>query len=776
MEKKNLYVKIVEYLLKYRKVVFISYGFLFVLSIYFATTLKFYHNLERFFPQEDDDMEFLIDFQKKLEPDDGYMLIAVENKSSIFDSTFLAKYNTFINECKKIPHSNKVTSLVNTNDIIVSGFGTISYPILHIDNPEKYSNDSSRIMKDERFVGNFISKDAKILACVIKVKAGMQQNEAEEIAFYTDSLVNSFNFAETHVVSRAHTQAVFVEKIQNEMILFMIISIVLVIIILYTIYGRLWGIIIPLGSCVFTLILFMGLLGAIEFKLDLMSPLFPVLILIIGISDIIHIKTKYISERRSGHSGEQALKNTISRIGSATLLTSVTTAIGFLASLTSSLEPIRLFSVMAAVGVMLAYLVTITLSAILLVYFDANQLSKEKKDTKFWNILLDKIYISTIKYARLNKLLVLVAFIISVYGMFQISTNTTLFSDVPKDNRLRADFEFFENKLAGARPYEMAIIPQKDYKITDLKVLQETEKVQRYLYNEERFGAISSPTILFKSLNKSFNGGSYQQYKLPESEEVLNKYKGVLANTNSDSYNILFNSEANIGRITGRIQDIGSDSIMKLERNVENWINANVDTSVVEFRHTGTAKIIDKNNLYLIDNLILGLIIAFFGVGILMVFLFKNLRLFIVFFFPNIFPLLVSAAVMGYAGVEMKASTALIFMMAFGIAVDDTIHFLSQFKVEYKRTGNVEQSIRNTINITGKAIIITSVILFFGFISLSFSQFTTTAYIGILMSSTFISALLSEFYITPIFLRWFIKNNDLEDRLVVASKIEEIKA
>lgn len=194
-----------------------------------------------------------------------------------------------------------------------------------------------------------------------------------------------------------------------------------------------------------------------------------------------------------------------------------------------------------------------------------------------------------------------------------------------------------------------------------------------------------------------------------------------------------------------------------LYKEIRKWADKNLDAEIIKIQQTGSAVMIDKNNILIRRALFSGLGIAFVLISLLMSFLFRDFRLIVISIIPNIFPLLVAGAVMGFAGIELKASTSIIFTLAFGIAVDDTIHLLTKLKLELSKGLSREEALKNALHETGKAICITSIILFFGFLSLLFSSFVGTYYVGLLVSITLFSAVLADLIIAPVFIRMLMK-------------------
>ena len=201
----------------------------------------------------------------------------------------------------------------------------------------------------------------------------------------------------------------------------------------------------------------------------------------------------------------------------------------------------------------------------------------------------------------------------------------------------------------------------------------------------------------------------------------------------------------------------GTDSIRVVQKKINEFITQNTNPEIVDFNITGTGIIFDKNTEYLRNNIISGVLLAFLCIGIVMAFMFRNWKMVIISIIPNVIPLVVCAGIMGLLKIELDAPTSIIFGISYGIAVDDTIHFLSKFKIEKQKGFSTEQAIRNTFQETGKAVFSMSVILFFGFMILLISPTAATFNIGLLTGITLFSAVWPDVYLLPYMLRKWIK-------------------
>lgn len=744
----------VNYIIRQAKPILIIGSLLVLISVFLASRLGFSYEIERFFPEDDDDASFMTFFRDKVERDDLFLLVGIDNQASIYDSSFLAKVAAFTQACRSLPAVESANAITSFKEPIKTPFGLGFRTLLHIDEPTRYTDDSLTITADTRIYKNLVSTDHQALNVILRTAPALSQEQADSLNNELDALIASYNFPKSHIAGVANTQSIFVAKIKKELLLYISLSICITALILFWLHRSLWGVVIPLIAVLAALMLFMAFLQLTGQLLDIMSSMFPMLMMIFGMSDLIHLQSKYIDEMEKGKSQVDAMRFALKEIGLALLLTSITTAVGFAVLLTSAIPAIRDFGVNAAVGVMIAYGMVITFAAALLSLFPASKLQKLKSQRKNWDKLAHKLHFIALFKSKWVWSVTLVVVLVSAYGMSRISTNTYLLGDLPENSKVREDFIFFEERFSGVRTLELAILPAPGRDLFDPEVLAEIEKVDEYLAVTHNLGGLQSPAVLFKSLNKSWTGGLSSDYQLPADSSLYPTFSRLLQKDKRLSQFAVFDQKAEIGRITGRVRDSGSDSLSLVMANARKWMAAHTNPELASFRFTGSGLMVDKNNLYLRNNLIQSLLFAFIAVGIIFALLFRDWRMLIVSIAPNLIPMLVAAAALGYSGIELKAVTSVIFTVSFGIAVDDTIHFLTRYKLERSRGSSVDNAIRETFVVSGKAIIITTIVLVFGFISLVFSDFTGTYYVGILVCITLVSALLADLFLIPQLLYW----------------------
>lgn len=743
-------------LLKYRKPLIIFYFSLALLSVIGILRLQFRFDFEQFFPEGDEDLEFYQNFIKDFESDNNFILVGLPRKEGVFEKKFLKNVQKATNELKNTKLIAKSQSLTSIRYPIKTPFGFTTKPMININNPGEYDSNKKAILDDPRFAGSFINANATALTIALKTSKDPDIKESKTLIQSIEQVLRKNGLTEYHILGRANFQYEMVRIQQMEFIFCTVFSLLLVIALIKILYYRWIIVLLTLISVFISMMIFAGALGFFGRELSLMSALYPVIILIASTSDIIHIITKYIDELKKGKIQSEAIKITLSEIGTSTLITSATTAIGFSALLTSKLPPVRDFGLNSAAGVMIAFLVTVPLVLSLLSFFNVNQLSHHGKTNSFWASIGGKIYQQTKSHSKVITVISILSLAFGVWGITKISTNYSIRKTIPLKEKVGQDFIFFEENFSGFRPLEFAVISKSD-EVTDYNFAKEIEKLEEKLSKTQHIGNILSPNTLIKSYYRVMNDNIKDSFKLPPNDSVYHSYLAQLAKLKNTENNILISKDNKKARISSRISDIGADTIKVISDKIDIWIKENINSEIAEIKQTGTGLILDKNSQYVKINLLQGLVYSIVIISILMALLLKNWKILFISLIPNILPLLFVGGLLGWAGIDLEAGISIIFGIIFGIVVDDTIHFFGRYKIALQTGHSPEESIRITLEETGRAMIFTTIILFFAFLSMLFAAQPLTRTVGLLLSVTFTIALLYDLYLLPLLLRWIYK-------------------
>ncbi len=722
-------------------------------AAFLSSRLAFDYDFEHFFPQNDPDLDYFLDYRETFENDNDYVLISVGNQESVFNKEFLQKVNRFSSDLSKLNHIEEVISPTNIKQPILNTFGYIEIPLLHIDDPSKLKSDSLRISKSNEYTKTLFSSDFESVCIVIHNSQIITKKASDELLADLEDLISAYDFKELHYAGKIRGQKTYLTKMKYELVLFLSISVLLIVVFLFISFRSAYGIIVPLITVLIAITGVLGIMQLLGKSLDVMSTLLPTILFVVGMSDAVHILNRYIEELRSGKQKMDAIKVTFREVGMATFFTSLTTAVGFITLMAVPIKPVQDFGMYSAIGVILAFMIAITFLPATLSLLGTPKISKTNPKELFWNKVLSKGFIYVIRNQGKIVIGYLIILTLSIIGIFQLEVDYKLLEDLSEENPLQQDFRFFENNYSGIRPFEMAVYTKDSSSIFDYKVMQEMDKVESYLYDDYEAGFILSPVSIIKSINKAVHSGNSEYYRVPTKESKYKSLLKKLKRTNlKDKLKHFVNENNSVCRFTGKMDDIGSKKVK--ERNVafEQYFQSNIDSDLIGYKLTGTALLVDKNNEFLSTNMIIGLSIAFLLIALLIGLIFKSIRMACLSIIPNVIPLAFIGGLMGYLGTSINMSTSIIFTIAFGIAVDDTIHFLSKLKIEQNKGKSLMYSLKRTYLSTGKAIVLTTLILCGGFVSLILSDFKSTFLIGSYVGLILFMAVITDLLLLPILL------------------------
>lgn len=722
------------------------------------------HDFERFFPTNDPELDRYLAYRAEFGYDNDFLLIGVADERSVFQLDLLQRVDSLTGVLERTADMRMVISPTRLKDPRVTPVGVFEVPWLQLEADSTLAADSARIWNDDRVREGFFAADGKALLIVAQTEPGLSKERSDAILKAVEEAVAQSGLANVRLGGRIHGQYWYIQKMQRELILFTAISIVLLSIFLYMGFRTLWGVLVPVGVVGLTVLWQVGGLALLGKPLSVLTMLLPTILFVVGMSDVVHIVERYIDGLRSGLSKARALAVTYYEVGLATFLTSITTAIGFATLITSSIPPIRDFGLYTAIGVMLAFVLAFTLLPAILLLVGTPVSAATSVQASTWYRPMHRLFRWTLRHRRAIPLVFLGFGVISMGLITQLKVDNFLLEDWPEDDPQKQDYYWFEDHFGGVRPFEMEVrLADSSATVWDLNVLKDIERVEEWLHEEHGIRAILSPAALVRSANQAMNGGDPASHVLPEDPTELRRLvKRATGLGGTALMGGIASEDGRVARISGRMRDEGG--YIHRQRNIE--LQALLDTlkSPAVFKQTGMAYLIDLNNEKLSGQLIGGLAIAFALIGGIMAWVFRNWRMTLIAMVPNIFPLLFIGGIMALSGIDIKVSTAIIFTIAFGIAVDDTIHVLGKLRIELKKGRTVPYAVKRSVISTGKAVIITSIMLCSGFIALILSDFASVFYMGLLVSLTLALAVVADLLLLPVLVLRFLPWTKQEKR------------
>lgn len=542
------------------------------------------------------------------------------------------------------------------------------------------------------------------------------------------------------------------KKVQDELKLFLVLAIIITALILYLFFRSFKATFFSLLVVVTAVIWSMGFMTLLGFKITLLTALIPPLMIVIGIPNSIFLLNKYHSEYKLHFNQIKSLQRVIQKIGNATFMTNLTTACGLGTFVFTRSEILRDFGIIASISVMAIFIISLLLIPIIFSFLPAPSNRHTKHLDKKWLDSFTNILVHIVSNKRLIIYLITVLIVVIAFiGIFKIKITGKFTDDIPKHDKVFTDLKFFESNFGGIMPFEIIIDTKKKNGIRKISTLKKIEKAQKILNEYPQFSKSISIVDGIKFIRQAYYNGSVNKYGLIKAREqgFLTPYLNN-AKDNKKLLKSFVDSSKQLTRISVHVKDLGIDKMDKMLNNLKQEINKIFDVSKYNIIYTGTLLTYVKGTTYLTNNLFISLAIAISFISLLMSFLFSSARMVVVSLIPNIIPLIITAGVMGYFNISFKPSTILIFSIAFGISVDNTIHFLTKYRHDLKKFDNhIGTAVKSALKETGISMIYTSIVLFFGFCIFAASSFGGTKALGILVSLTLFVAMFSNLVLLP---------------------------
>ncbi|MBT8394421.1 MAG: MMPL family transporter [Bacteroidia bacterium] len=495
-----------------------------------------------------------------------------------------------------------------------------------------------------------------------------------------------------------------------------------------------------------------GILGLLEYEITVLTALIPPLIIVIGIPNCIFLINKYQNEVKKHGNKAKSLQRVITKVGNATLMTNVTTASGFATFIITQSKLLEEFGIVASLSILAIFLLCLFIIPIIYSFMPPPKDRHLEHLNKRWIGGFVDWMEHMVKYKKITiYVTALLLLILSFIGIYQIRISGSLIEDMPQKTEFFGDIRFFEEEFNGVMPLEFMVDTKRKKGVMKLATLKRMNQLEELIDETSELSKPISVVSLVKYSKQAYYNGNPKFYQLPTSQEK--NFILSYARNSSSEVDLLKNfvdSTGQFARITTFMKDIGTDRIERIEENLQNKIRKVFPEDRYNVTMTGKARVFQKGTRYLVKNLIMSLSLAIFLISLFMAYMFRSFRMIIVSLIPNLLPLLVTAGLMGYLGVPIKPSTILVFSIAFGISVDDTIHFLAKYRQELQANHwRIRKSVFAALRETGVSMFYTSIVLFFGFSVFIISNFGGTVALGGLVSITLLFAMLANLLLLP---------------------------
>lgn len=837
-----MWFKLSQLILRNRIIILSSLFVITGIMAYFAfTSLKLDNKYGNMLPKESPAQSSYLKFKDMFGEDGGTLVLAIQTDNLYTQKNFL-KWKELGD---KILAYDGIESVVSEASLytIDNNIEASKFEARKIFTDTTYATKSidsiKREIRNNPLYNNLLyTEEGNISLMMIGVEeAFLADPKKAKVVVELEALANTYEqyFGKIHYAGLPHIRVIIGKRVMSEMYIFIALAIAVTSLLLY-IFFRSFRVVMFCNVVVFTAVIWsLGIIGMLGFKLSILMALIPPLMIVIGIPNCIFLLTKFHREVANHGNKTKALSRVIQKIGNATFLTNLTTALGFSTFIFTNSEKLIEFGIIASVNIIMVFILSITIIPIV---FSLAKPPKNRHlkhlDRTFTQGVVDKLVAITSGHRTKAYLVTVGIIVICLIGLSKVEATGNLTSDLPSDDPILLDINFIQDNFKGAIPFEIMIDYKNEGRLLKISTLQKVDELQDYLKADSIFSKSISYVDVIKVINMAYYGNNPSKYDLISSRDKrrLKKYFDNLDLSKTTGSNITLNELVDTTNTTLRvrmqIRDLGSyeiaDKIDTLKKDISKILNPNkeelerlyakveagnknyidsiiyensgvynnltanlsngdaqkqfefdqnaenkefirsyynkdgfnqklrsaINEEYLDFEITGTSVVAAEGTQYLVKNLLTSLLIAIVIIALLMSFLFRSWRMVIISLIPNFIPLLVTAGIMGFFHIPIKPSTILVFSIAFGISVDDTIHFLAKYRLELKNMKwDLRTCVLTALRETGLSMFYTSIVLFFGFSMFALSQFGGTQALGLLVSLTLVVAMITNLIVLP---------------------------
>jgi len=746
---------------------------------YYASKVEMSYEFSRTVPLDDPDMIFLNKFKNQFGEDDNLIVLGLKD-SSVYKLKDFKSLRKLTDELLSIEGVKDVLSLPNLKiflkDTLTKKF--VLSPLF----PDSIKTQSDldsllTLASDQKLYSNQIfNKSNGALLILIGIKKNYAHS-VKRIKLTNTILKFGGDFDNTTGIKLRYAGLPFIhtvvaEQVRKELSLFLILSAIITGLIMLLFFRTYRAVIFSLIMIGIMVIWTLGTIAILGYKISMLSGVIPPLIVIIGITNAIYLLNKYHLEFQISRNKQLAIKAVVEKMGLATFLTNLTVAIGFFSLAATDIIILREFGLVAGINILALFVVSLTLIPSILSILP----EPSSKHLQHLSFPLLNGFIKWVNHIVLNQRKVIYSISIvlatfSVVYIWGLQSVAFMVDDLPAESQIKKDLLFFENNFSGVMPLEIEVEldTKQSRPFLDISNLKAIDAFENSLDSIE----FISPPISIVSLVKAFRQAMYNnnpdRYALPTKQEmafILRYLKGQ--KDNNGLIKSFIDSTFHKVRISLKMADKGSKVMDALLKNV---VQPKADTLVSDLKKTlrsasdsvivtvtGSSKLFIKGSQLLIKNLVESIILAVILITLSMALLFANVRTIAISLIPNILALMITAGLMGYLDIQMKASTALIFSITFGISIDSSIRFLAKYRQELKLNGyTLIPAVYESVTEAGKSIVYTTIVLFAGFIIFAFSDFGGIIALGILTSVTLFISMFTNLILLPALILTFDK-------------------
>ncbi len=755
-----MWAKFAGHILRRRYYIIALLAIITIVMGFFARNVKMSYEMAQMLPDTDSTYQDFERFKKQFGQEGSVLVIGMQ-EIELFELENFNKWYSLSNDLKKVEGIDEILSIPAIITLVKdkSKKQFIPRKVFQQQPSTQEELDSLLgIVYSLPFYNGYLynnSDDFTLMALTLDRKY-LDSKDRAELMDSTYSLIHQFE-KETGLKVRSsglpYIRSNNTTKISAEIKLFIVLAILVTSIILLLFFRSFKAMFLSMLIVMIGVVWAVGFLGLFGFEISILTALIPPLIIVIGIPNCIFILNKYHHEYSLHGNQMKALNRVIHKIGNAIFLTNTTTGLGFATFIFTQSSILVEFGIIASLGIFSVFLLSITLMPIMQSFMHPPGERHIKHLERKWVYAvvkqLENIVVNHRKKVYAITTLIL---IVAAFGITRITVTGNIADDLPRYDPVYLDLKFFESEVNGVLPLEVTVDTKKKNGVFKLSNLKRIDKLQNLLGEYPEFSKPLSIVEGLKFAKQAFYGGDSSKYSLYNSQEqaFIGPYFRGADETSKELLSSYLDTNNQITRITAQVADVGTNRMEAIMSDLKPRVDSIFNPDKYRVSLTGTSIVWLKGTEYLVKNLFISLGIAILLIAFIMSVLFSSVRMVFMSLIPNLLPLITTAAIMGYFGISIKPSTILIFSIAFGISVDDTIHFLAKYRQELKsHSWNIKEAALLALRETGVSMIYTSIVLFFGFGVFAASEFGGTVALGMLVSLTLLVAMCANLILLP---------------------------
>lgn len=750
----------VKFILRNRISILVTIGLMTAFMGYMATRVKMQYESASILPEADSTNIVYQNFIKQFGQDGTVMFVGFSDPKFFLQSHFNTYYD-LTDSLKKINGVAGVLSATNLFNLVrndsIRKFEFL--PIAPSKPRNQHTVDSIRnITLGLPFYSGLLynRETSAYLMAITLEKRVIDSKQRDRLISEIENTVRQQTAklsVEVHLSGLPYIKTLIAAKLQKELFEFIVLALLVSALFLLIFFRSAKAVIFPVIIMIISVIWALGLMGLSGYKITMLTSIIPPLVIVIAVENCIFILNKYHYEYTHHRNQAKALSRVISRIGAANLLTNAATATGFAAFTITNNKLLVEFGLIAAISIMVIFALSLTMVPIIFSFLPPPKSRYTKHiEASVAKSLIDKAVYWVTHYRTQIYIAMAVILLIGIAGTLRLKTSGTIVDDISKRDPIYTDMLFFEKNFKGIMPLEIVVDSHKKKGILNLGTLHRIDRLQDSLAKYPELSKALSVVEVIKSARQAFFAGDPQEYTLPSSNELAfmadyipsfaSKKKSILSNFIDSNYQVT--------RISVQMANVGTVKIDSIQNSLRPTIDSIFNPAKYRVTITGTSVVFLKGTNFLIRNLWESIALAVVIIAILLAFLFTSWRMILISLIPNLIPQVITAALMGFTGIPIKPSTILIFSIALGISVDNSIQFLSRYRLQLKHTGHdIPSSVISALRETGYSMIYSSTVLFFGFGIFVLSSFGGTQALGFLISITLLVAGLLNMFVLP---------------------------